>query len=144
LLISKKSTKLCGPCSIVSYKLQQVGGDNIYYHTIFGQTCYGYYGHKCFTKIFSNPLIIYAYFPVLIESRAKTWILQVLPKRSSNETLSSYSALGKSLCTYKRYWKWCPRGSTQVGFRLILFANTFCRSLVIRFLCTQLLQSLTH
>jgi hypothetical protein len=24
-----------------------------------------------------------------------------------------YSAFGKLLCTYKRYWKWCPRASVQ-------------------------------
>jgi hypothetical protein len=39
-----------------------------------------------------------------------------------------YSAFGKSLCTYKRCWKWCPRASIQGWTRLILFANTFCRS----------------
>jgi hypothetical protein len=38
-----------------------------------------------------------------------------------------YSAFGKSLCTYKRCWKWCPRAYIQVWNRLILFANTFCR-----------------
>jgi hypothetical protein len=38
------------------------------------------------------------------------------------------SAFGKSLCTYKRYWKWCPRASMQIWYCLILFANTFCRS----------------
>jgi hypothetical protein len=39
-----------------------------------------------------------------------------------------YSAFGKSLCTYKSCWKWCPRASIQARIRLILFANTFCRS----------------
>jgi hypothetical protein len=39
-----------------------------------------------------------------------------------------YSAFGKSLCTYKWCWKWCPRASIQAWTRLILFANTFCRS----------------
>jgi hypothetical protein len=39
-----------------------------------------------------------------------------------------YSAVEKSLCTYKRWWKWCPRASIQAWTRLILFANTFCRS----------------
>jgi hypothetical protein len=41
---------------------------------------------------------------------------------------SYYSAFGKSLCTYKRCWKWCPRASIQAWTHLILFANTFCRS----------------
>ena len=40
----------------------------------------------------------------------------------------SYSAFGKSLCPYKRCWKWCPRASVQAWTRLILLANTFCRS----------------
>ena len=30
---------------------------------------------------------------------------------------------GKSLCTYKRCWKWYPRASIQAWTRLILFAN---------------------
>jgi hypothetical protein len=38
------------------------------------------------------------------------------------------SAFGKSLCTYKSCWKWCPRASVQAWTRLILFANTFRRS----------------
>jgi hypothetical protein len=47
-----------------------------------------------------------------------------------------YSAFGKSLCTYKRCWKWCPRASIQAWTRLILFANTFCRSAFGKSLCT--------
>jgi hypothetical protein len=47
-----------------------------------------------------------------------------------------YSAFGKSLCTYKRCWKWCPRASIQACIRLILFANTFCRSAFGKSLCT--------
>jgi hypothetical protein len=39
-----------------------------------------------------------------------------------------YSAFGKSLCTYKSYCRWYPRASIQAWTRLILFANTFCRS----------------
>jgi hypothetical protein len=39
-----------------------------------------------------------------------------------------YSAFGKSMCTYKRCWKWCPRACIQAWTRLILFANTFCTS----------------
>jgi hypothetical protein len=39
-----------------------------------------------------------------------------------------YCAFGKSLCTYERCWKWCPRASIQAWTRLILFGNTFCRS----------------
>jgi hypothetical protein len=42
--------------------------------------------------------------------------------------LVSHSAFGKSPCTYERCWKWCPRASIQALTRLILFANTFCRS----------------
>jgi hypothetical protein len=38
------------------------------------------------------------------------------------------SAFGKSLCTYKRLWKWCPRASLRAWTRLTLFANTFCIS----------------
>jgi hypothetical protein len=45
-----------------------------------------------------------------------------------------YSAFGKSLCPYKRYWKRCPRASIQAWTRLILFANTFCRSACEMFL----------
>jgi hypothetical protein len=48
----------------------------------------------------------------------------------------SYSAFGKALCTYKRCWKWCPRASIQACTRLILFANTFCRSAFGKSLCT--------
>ena len=29
-----------------------------------------------------------------------------------------YREFGKSLCTYKRCWKWCPRASVQVWTRL--------------------------
>jgi hypothetical protein len=47
-----------------------------------------------------------------------------------------YSAFGKSLCTYKRCWKWCPRASIQAWTRLIVFANTFCRSAFGKSLCT--------
>ena len=39
-----------------------------------------------------------------------------------------YSVFGMSLCTYKRWWKWCPRASIQAWTHLILFSNTFCRS----------------
>jgi len=35
---------------------------------------------------------------------------------------------GKSLCTYKRCWKWCSWASIQAWTHLILFINTFCRS----------------
>jgi hypothetical protein len=42
--------------------------------------------------------------------------------------LYMYSALGNSLFTYKRCWQWCPRVSIQAWTRLILFANSFCRS----------------
>jgi hypothetical protein len=45
------------------------------------------------------------------------------------------SAFGKSLCTYKSCWKWCPRASIQTWTRLILFANTFCRSAFGKSLC---------
>jgi hypothetical protein len=47
-----------------------------------------------------------------------------------------YSAFGKSLCSYKRCRKWCPRASVQAWSRLILFANTFCRSAFGKSLCT--------
>jgi hypothetical protein len=46
-----------------------------------------------------------------------------------------YSTFGKSLCTCKRCWKWCPR-AIQAWTRLILFANTFCRSAFGKSLCT--------
>jgi hypothetical protein len=49
---------------------------------------------------------------------------------------SLYTAFGKSLCAYKRCWKWCPRASIQAWNRLILFANTFCRSAFGKSLCT--------
>jgi hypothetical protein len=47
-----------------------------------------------------------------------------------------YSAFGKSLCTYKRCWKWCPRASIQAWTRLILFANPICRYAFGKSLCT--------
>jgi hypothetical protein len=47
-----------------------------------------------------------------------------------------YSAFGKSLCTCKRCWKCCPRASIQAWTRLILFANTFCKSAFGKSLCT--------
>jgi hypothetical protein len=49
--------------------------------------------------------------------------------------LRMYSAFGKSLCTYKRCWKWCPRVSILAWTHLILFANTFCRSEFGNLLC---------
>jgi hypothetical protein len=52
------------------------------------------------------------------------------------ESHRKYSAFGKSLCTYKRCWKWCPRASSQAWTRLILFANNFCRSTFGNSLCT--------
>jgi hypothetical protein len=45
-----------------------------------------------------------------------------------------YRDFGKSLCIYKRCWEWCPRASVQAWTRLILFANTFCRSACEMFL----------
>jgi hypothetical protein len=47
-----------------------------------------------------------------------------------------YSAFGKSLCTYKRYWKWCPRASIQAWTLLILFVNTFSWSAFGKLLST--------
>jgi hypothetical protein len=46
------------------------------------------------------------------------------------------SALGKSLCTYERCWKWCPRASIQARTPLSLLANTFCSSAFGKSLCT--------
>jgi hypothetical protein len=45
-----------------------------------------------------------------------------------------YSAFGKSLRTYKRCWKWCPRASIQAWTRLILLTNTICWSACEMFL----------
>jgi hypothetical protein len=43
---------------------------------------------------------------------------------------------GKSLCTYIRRWKWCPRASTRSWTRLILFANTYSNLVqVYKFSC---------
>jgi hypothetical protein len=50
--------------------------------------------------------------------------------------ITLYSAFRKSLCTYKRCWKWCPRAPIQAWTRLILFANSFCRSAFGKSLCT--------
>jgi hypothetical protein len=47
-----------------------------------------------------------------------------------------YSAFEKSLCNYKRFWKWYPRASIKAWTRLILFPNTFCRSVLGKSLCT--------
>jgi hypothetical protein len=50
--------------------------------------------------------------------------------------MSLYSPFRKSLCTYKRYWKWCQWVSIQAWTRLILFTNTLCRSSFRKSLCT--------
>jgi hypothetical protein len=50
------------------------------------------------------------------------------------EWVFKYNAFGKSLCTYKRCWKWCPQASIQTWTRLIIFANTFCGSACEMFL----------
>jgi hypothetical protein len=55
---------------------------------------------------------------------------------STAPDLKFYSAFGKSLCTYKRRWKWCPRAPIQAWTRLTLFANAFCRSTFGKSLCT--------
>jgi hypothetical protein len=59
----------------------------------------------------------------------------VQQKRPSQSALKTYSAFGKSLCTYKRCCKWCPRASIQAWTRLILFENIFCRSAFGKSLC---------
>jgi Pyruvate/2-oxoacid:ferredoxin oxidoreductase delta subunit len=46
------------------------------------------------------------------------------------------SDFGKSLCTYKICWKWCPRASIQAYINLILFANTSSISAFGKSLCT--------
>jgi hypothetical protein len=46
------------------------------------------------------------------------------------------SVFGKSLCTYKTCWKWCPRACIQAWTRLILFANNLCKSAFGKSLCT--------
>jgi hypothetical protein len=45
------------------------------------------------------------------------------------------SVFGKSLCTYKRCWKWCPRVSVQAWTCLIIFKSIFCRSECGKSLC---------
>ena len=45
-----------------------------------------------------------------------------------------YREFRKSLCTYKRCWKWCLWASIQAWTRFILFASTFCRSTCEMFL----------
>jgi hypothetical protein len=47
-----------------------------------------------------------------------------------------YSVFRKSLCTYKKFWKWCPWASIQAWTNLILFANAFRRSAFGKSLCT--------
>jgi heme/copper-type cytochrome/quinol oxidase subunit 4 len=44
------------------------------------------------------------------------------------------SAFGKSLCAYKKHWKWCLRASIQAWTHLIFFAHIFCRSACEMFL----------
>jgi hypothetical protein len=56
----------------------------------------------------------------------------ILPQKLISMNHSLYSAFGKSLCTYKRFWKWCPWASIQAWARLILFAHTLCRSAIGR------------
>jgi hypothetical protein len=40
-----------------------------------------------------------------------------------NASFRKYRAFGKSLCTYKRFWKWRTRASLQAWTLLILFVN---------------------
>jgi hypothetical protein len=56
------------------------------------------------------------------------WSLPTIPREVTFHTTEIYSVFGKSLCTYKRRWKWRPRASIQAWTRLVLLANTFCRS----------------
>jgi hypothetical protein len=79
-------------------------------------------------------IIIFIYLPLY-------FFLSFLPKcreAKVRETTvqQKYSAFGKSLCTYKSCWKWCPRASIQTWIRLILFTNTSCRSAFGKSLCT--------
>jgi hypothetical protein len=60
-----------------------------------------------------------------------------VPRQKQNTMWHSlYSAFGKSLYSYKRCWKWCPRASIQTCSHLILFANTLCRYAFGKSLCT--------
>jgi hypothetical protein len=72
--------------------------------------------------------------------QATDWMVQWqkprLPPFETVTLLYIYSAFGKSLYTYIRCWKWCPRASIQDWTRLILFTNTFCRSAFGKSLCT--------
>jgi hypothetical protein len=71
-------------------------------------------------------------YPVCVRSEWKSSGPECLLPCFRNQFL--YSAFKKSLYAYKRCWKWCPRASIQAGTRLILFANTFCRSACEMFL----------
>jgi hypothetical protein len=48
-----------------------------------------------------------------------------------------YSAFGKSLCTYKRCWKWCPRASIQAwtGLTKITYSTLSLRLFEHTVLC---------
>jgi hypothetical protein len=63
-------------------------------------------------------------------------IVLCLPCNEIFNASGKYNAFEKSMCTYKRCWKWCPRASIQAWTHLILFANTFSRSPFGKSLCT--------
>jgi hypothetical protein len=80
-----------------------------------------------YTKILRRPICLYVSFCLFVCLFFYYLLsLYVVTRHVNGEW--RYSAFGKSLCTYKRCWKWCPRASIQGLTRLILFANTFCRS----------------
>jgi hypothetical protein len=82
--------------------------------------------------------------PLLTPRRATVWSITWNLSNGLSSTggtpklpiqiVTLHSTFGKSLCTYKRRWKWCPRASMQAWTRLILFADTFYRSACEMFL----------
>jgi hypothetical protein len=92
--------------------------------------------HCIYILTFLNIIISYIHWPKNFKKKLTICnFINIIPKAIDVQYIL-YSAFGKSLCTYKRCWKWCPRVSTQAWNRLILFTNTYCRSAFRKSLCT--------
>jgi hypothetical protein len=74
------------------------------------------------------PLSIYK--SVIIVANVVHWSFHN-PSRSSVPSITLFAVLQcvRKVAVYlHRCWKWCTRAAIQAWTRLILFANTFCRS----------------
>jgi hypothetical protein len=62
-----------------------------------------------------------------------------LNKQNTNQ---SYSVFGKSLCTYKRCWEWCPQAPTELNW--IKQLHTLPVLHLNRYLTTEYSETTTH